>query len=99
MGCRLDVVPREQAVANLIKESMNRISIFVTHDAFAMPNVDEVLELPALQNDTISSDVSSTVESAKPDELRVRSMARVCPTSPRRASGKRWSGVFADVRS
>jgi ABC-type bacteriocin/lantibiotic exporter with double-glycine peptidase domain len=57
----LDAVTRQQVVANLIDEFRNRIIIFVTHDAFVMSKVDEVIDLSALQNEGVPSVVSSAV--------------------------------------
>lgn len=56
----LDAATREQVVANLMEEFKDRIVIFVTHDAFVMSKVDEVLDLSSRQNDTIVPGIVSS---------------------------------------
>jgi ABC-type bacteriocin/lantibiotic exporter with double-glycine peptidase domain len=41
----LDAATREEVVRNLISEFKDRITLFVTHDAFVMSKVDEVIDL------------------------------------------------------
>ncbi|SHL54060.1 ABC-type multidrug transport system, ATPase and permease component [Bradyrhizobium lablabi] len=48
----LDAATREQVVGNLLKEFKDRIVVFVTHDAFVMSAVDEVLDLSLIRNDS-----------------------------------------------
>jgi ABC-type bacteriocin/lantibiotic exporter with double-glycine peptidase domain len=56
----LDAATREQVVGNLLKEFKERILVFVTHDAFVMSMVDEVIDLSPQQNETMASDIVSS---------------------------------------
>jgi ABC-type bacteriocin/lantibiotic exporter with double-glycine peptidase domain len=53
----LDAATREQVVGNLLKEFKERILVFVTHDAFVMSMVDEVIDLSPRQNETMASGI------------------------------------------
>jgi ABC-type multidrug transport system fused ATPase/permease subunit len=55
----LDSATREQVVGNLLKEFKDRIVVFVTHDAFVISKVDEVVDLSPGQNETIASSAIS----------------------------------------
>jgi ABC-type bacteriocin/lantibiotic exporter with double-glycine peptidase domain len=51
----LDAATREQIIGNLLREFNDRILVFVTHDAFVMSKVDEVIDLSPQQNETIAA--------------------------------------------
>lgn len=57
----LDAATREEVVGNLVSEFKDRITIFVTHDAFVMSKVDEVIDLSALQNEALAASVVTPV--------------------------------------
>ncbi len=57
----LDAGTRERVVDNLLEEFKDRIVVFVTHDAFVMSKVDEVLDLSPQQDAMASGIVPSTV--------------------------------------
>ena len=48
----LDYTTREKILANLLLEYLERIVIFVTHDAFVMERVDEIITLEPSQTST-----------------------------------------------